>query len=299
MDAQLTTSPPTLPVIDRVVVGFDRSPAAAAALRFASRLASDLDVRIQAVQTWQYPATTVIPGGASRLADRESVDAQVAHEMEVAMADLLQGDGRHVACWVERGPAAPALVRHAHDPSAVLVLGTRELSRSDRVILGSTTHDVLHGSASPVLVVPEHQGPRSLAKLVVGVDGAPGSQEAVLLAGSLALQTGAQVVAVHATDRARDPRPDRAEHSAWVAERLEGAWTVGLAERGVALRTVVTDAEPAAALVAIADDEDADLVVVGRSRRSLAPPWHVGSTTAFLARHAGRPVLVASPSHPA
>ena len=42
--------------------------------------------------------------------------------------------------------------------------------------------------------------------------------------------------------------------------------------------------------------EDADLIVVGRSRRSFGPPWHVGSVAAFLTRHAGRPVLIAPPS---
>jgi nucleotide-binding universal stress UspA family protein len=296
MDAQLTTTPLTLPVIDRVVVGFDRSPTADAALRFGAALARQLGAGIQAVQTWQYPATTVIPGGATRLADRASVDAQVTAEMERAVAELLQGDARVVDCLVERGPAAPALVRHAHGPAALVVLGSRGLSATDRVLLGSTTHDVLHGTVAPVLVVPAGQEPRDLRRIVVGVDGAPGSHEAVLLAGSIALQTGAQIVAVHATDLARHHQTDRAEHTAWVSERLEGPWTGDLAARGVDLRTVVTDAEPTGALVAIADDEDADLIVVGRARRSLAPPWHVGSATAFLTRHAGRPVLIASPA---
>lgn len=296
MDAQLTTTPATLPVIDRVVVGFDPSPAAAAALRFGAGLARELGARIDVVQTWQYPATTVIPGGATRLADRASVDARVAHELDLEVADLLRGDAAAVTCHVERGPAAPALVRHAHEPSTLVVLGNRDLTASDRVLLGSTTHDVLHGTVAPVLVVPQGQEPRPVARVVVGVDGAPGSQEAVRLAGSIALQTGAEVVAVHATDRARHQQADRVEHAAWVAERLGGPWTGDLAGRGVDLRTVVTDAEPTAALAAIADDEDAALVVVGRSRRSLAPPWHVGSAAAFLTRHAGRPVLVASPA---
>jgi nucleotide-binding universal stress UspA family protein len=131
---------------------------------------------------------------------------------------------------------------------------------------------------------------------VVGVDGAPGSREALLLAASLALQTGAHVIAVHATDRARHPQTDRVEHTAWVKERLDGPWTAELTRRGVALRTVVTDAGANGALAAIADDEDADLIVVGRARRSIAPPWHVGSTSAFLTRHAGRSVLLASPA---
>jgi len=229
MDAQLTTTPPTLPVIERVVVGFDCSPSASDALRCGAVLARELGARIEAVQTWQYPATTVIHGGATRLADRASVDAQVTDEMERAVAELLQGDARVVDCRVERGPAAPALVRHAHGPTALVVLGSRDLTATDRVLLGSTTHDVLHGTVAPVLVVPAGQEPRDLQRIVVGVDGAPGSQEAVLLAGSLALQAGAQVVAVHATDQARHHQSDRAEHAAWVAERLEGPWTGDLA----------------------------------------------------------------------
>lgn len=296
MDAQLTTSPPTLPVIERVIVGFDRSPAAAAALRTGAVLARELGARIQAVQTWQYPASTVLPGGASRLKDRAEVDAEVAHEMELAVTDLLGGDAGVVDCHVERGLPARALVRHAHDVHDLVVLGKRDLTASDRVIMGSTTHDVLHGTTAPVLVVPRGQAPRPLTRIVVGVDGAPGSQEALLLAGSFALQSGAQVIAVHATDQARHRQTDRVEHDAWVAEQLEGPWNAGLTERGVDLRTVVTDAEPTAALAAIGDDEDAELIVVGRSRRSLAPPWHVGSVAAFLTHHAGRPVLIASPA---
>lgn len=297
MDAQRTTTTTALPVIERVVVGFDRSPAARAALRVGAALGRTLGARVQVIETWQYPATAVIPGGATRLADRRSVDAEVTDEMERSVAEVLGGDARSVTCTVERGPAAPALVRHSQGHGALVVLGSRGLSASDRVLLGSTTHDVLHGTTAPVLVVPDGPAePETLDRIVVGVDGTPGSQEAVLLATSVALGAAATVVAVHATDRAREARGDRVDHAAWAWEHLSGPWTDTMTGRGIEVRPVVTDAEPRAALAAIADDEDADLIVVGRSRRSLGPPWHVGSVAAFLTRHAGRPVLIAPPS---
>lgn len=71
--------------------------------------------------------------------------------------------------------------------------------------------------------------------------------------------------------------------------RLEERWLAPLRDAGVAYRTRVVDFEPAEGLQRVADDEDADLVVVGSHGHGR---FGVGAVPHKLVGHATRPVVV-------
>jgi nucleotide-binding universal stress UspA family protein len=145
-------------------------------------------------------------------------------------------------------------------------------------------------------------GDQFLGRLLVGVDGSDGSRRAVEWTARLAATTGADVTAVHVLtyDRAllRDLSLDTIRTWRIELQRdLESSWTDPLRAAGVAHRCLlVEDDSPAAGLLAVAERERADLLVVGaRGRGSLAGRV-LGGVSYRLVHHADRPVVVVPPN---
>jgi nucleotide-binding universal stress UspA family protein len=147
-------------------------------------------------------------------------------------------------------------------------------------------------------------GDQFLGKLLVGVDGSGGSRRAVEWTARLAATTGADVIAVHVLtyDRAllRDLTLDTIR--TWRIELrrdLESGWTDPLRAASVVHRCLlVEDESPAAGLLAVAERERADLLVVGaRGRGSLAGRV-LGGVSYRLVHHADRPVVVVPRDRP-
>jgi nucleotide-binding universal stress UspA family protein len=124
-------------------------------------------------------------------------------------------------------------------------------------------------------------------RIVLGVDGSPGARVAVERCAALARSVGAQVVAVHAARR-----PANGSEQAELERRLRDEWCRPLVEDGVETRTIVIDAQPAGALLSIADDCDADLIVVGRRGTGGFEELLLGSVPSQLALYANRPLLI-------
>lgn len=137
-----------------------------------------------------------------------------------------------------------------------------------------------------------------MKRLLIGVDGSPESMAALAWSASLAAGLDATVVAAHVY--AADPA-DRAswdDAHARAGERLEG-WCEPTRAAGVAVEPALLDGEVGPALLAAADEHDADLVVVSR-RGAGGRGWvMVGSAANYVAHHCHRPVAVLPAAVPA
>jgi nucleotide-binding universal stress UspA family protein len=89
-----------------------------------------------------------------------------------------------------------------------------------------------------------------------------------------------------------DPVDTPAHH----AEELETARTL-LSERGLEAETVVATGDPAGAIVMIAEERDADLVVVGTREPGFAERVLRQSVSAEVARRVHRDLLIVHPVH--
>ncbi len=133
--------------------------------------------------------------------------------------------------------------------------------------------------------------------ILVGVDGSPEAGRAMALAGSLAGQLGARVVAVHAVGLL-DVWPEHPENHAarnsheHVKAMLEGPWIEPLVRVGVRPRLILRDGPPSIVLLAVAEEVDADLIVVGSRGSGQASPSALGSTSAKITQRSSRPVVV-------
>lgn len=137
---------------------------------------------------------------------------------------------------------------------------------------------------------------RPVKTILVGVDGTPGSLEAVRWVAGLADAVSATVVMVTAVTPLEDVLRDSIHFSAgnWrqaLRRRMYRDWGQPLRERGVPIRTRLIERHPGAALLMVAEQEGADLIVVGvHQHRTLT-----GRLSSFLSQRATCPVIAVPP----
>lgn len=141
------------------------------------------------------------------------------------------------------------------------------------------------------------------ASLVVGTDGSDTATEAVRQAGALAANLGAKVHLVSAYEpvperRLRDehnrPRPDLE----WMMHPREAVNTTLdearriVAQSGVEVDTHAREGDPADAILDVAEEQDADLIVVGNKGMTGAKRFLLGSVPNKISHHAPCSVMI-------
>lgn len=210
---------------------------------------------------------------------------------------------------VRHGEAADVIRMHAQVLSPnLIVVGTHQRTRIERLRTGSVAERVMLEAAQPVLIVPDRAHavePGAFERIAVAVDFGPASQRGVNLALDLAGRTNGHVTAVHAVPRVswqRSPvtrdedlgqyldrlSQEELTQDAW--RRLERVIPRHLQER-TGLDVRVVEGSPAAAITDVAGDMQADVIVVGVPRRGAVARALFGATAARLLRLASVPVL--------
>lgn len=134
-----------------IVVGFDASPAAAAALDAAADIASRYGEDLVIVYGVEPPAA----GVGEELRSHEAALEEVGRRLTSAAVTRSRERGVAASVMLVRDRPARALVQVAQERGARLIaVGTYGESPLRGAILGSTPHKLLHISPLPVLVVP-------------------------------------------------------------------------------------------------------------------------------------------------
>ena len=283
----------------RIVLGVDGSAAAEQAVVWAARLAALLGAEVVAVHGVGLLEDLHGPseGPAAR---RDRLRDQVA----TWCAGLASCELRIV---VRDGPPVDVLLAVAAEEQAdLVVVGSRGIGAADPArALGSTSLHVLQTARCPVLVVPlptggKTAGPPELRRALVGVDRSAPSLVALHLAADLVETSGGtlSVLEVFEDAPAFPLGPTSAltseaeEHTIERTSALLEADAGAIRERGLAVQVIVRSGEPAATLLEVAEDVDADLVVVGtRGRGDPAEPL-LGSVARRVVNRIRRPTLV-------
>lgn len=131
-------------------------------------------------------------------------------------------------------------------------------------------------------------------RILVGTDGSARAGVAVGWAAELAKESGALLVVASATrpeigGTEHDDQWDAADHRRFL---LEQVWCQPAGDVGVSFEAVAVEGDPRAVLLELADKEQVDLVVVGSHGSGGFLGLGLGSTAAYLAHHAQRPLAV-------
>jgi nucleotide-binding universal stress UspA family protein len=147
-------------------------------------------------------------------------------------------------------------------------------------------------------------GHAGIRRIVVGVDGSKHAEAALEWAIRMAKGMGSEVVAVlgiappvYFDTGYMSTVPPVQFDPEWRAEmkkEFEGSWTAPLRDAGVKFRTIMEDGRPASVIAKVAEDEDADVIVLGRRGRGGVAELVLGSVSHELVLHSKRPVLLIS-----
>ena len=212
----------------------------------------------------------------------------------VAAAEHLEERGVPVTRHVESGLVPERIVDTADELDAdEIVVGGRKRSGVQKVLLGSTTQDVLLSTERPVTITGTDVtiGDR-IDRLLVPVDRDTGRarHQAEYVAGLPGVTDGVEVTVLYVfrhQDYTGSPPHEFAEVDAAVAaaDYLE--------ERGVAVERVAVGGEVTRKIVDRASDLDVDGIVVGGRKRSGLQKVLMGSTATDVILSVERPVTLA------
>ena len=206
--------------------------------------------------------------------------------------------GVRARTFEQHGDPADTIVLHAEARNAdLIVMGTEPRTGWIRWPRRSVAERVLRRTSRPTLVVrtDETTPASTFTNVLVAVDRAAAASALVDAAARIAAGDRERLTVVHAVaglesdadvrNRARWVVP---EYRRFMLERAQRQLEGTMRPLGVTSDLRVTAGPPAAAIGAQAADVDADLIVVGKSRR----PAHLGSTVARLLRRTARPLLI-------
>lgn len=163
----------------------------------------------------------------------------------------------------------------------VVVMGARNTTQLERTLFGSNTSSVIRHAGLPVLTIPAEARYRNPSRIVLADDGGPVDRTALKLLLDIARWSRSEVKIVHVVPEIRQDE-ETSEPSGY--DTLLG---------GVphSYHTVSGD-NVLVALNDLADQSDADLVVVVHRQRGLLEQFFHHSMAADLALHTHIPMLV-------
>lgn len=133
-------------------------------------------------------------------------------------------------------------------------------------------------------------------RIVVAVDGSAGSARALEWAAALASDLGAEVVAVHALGLLDELEPGTKvpaqAHREQIRRLFEDEWCAVLDTEEVETRRLLRDGAAVRVLLTVADEVNADLIVLGSRGLGGYPDLLLGSTSTQVAQQSHRPVAI-------
>lgn len=210
-------------------------------------------------------------------------------------------DGLQWNVEVEYGRPSDEIARKARDCDAqLIVIGLVHHSIVDRVLDGDTALEVVRQSRAPVLLATA-EWKELPTRAVVAVDFSPQSMHAAR-AGLRLLSSGATVVLAHVRPRLTvyDEMGVWEEEYEDAAARELSKFSDALnAPKGVQVEQVVLSGSASGAVLALADKNDAQLIVAGTRGAGLMQRLLLGSVATRLMHHATRSILIVpDPSSP-
>jgi nucleotide-binding universal stress UspA family protein len=197
-----------------------------------------------------------------------------------------------------------AIVAYASAVGADLItIATHGRSGFKRFVLGSVAEKVLRTSPCSVLVVPPHasdavpRAPVAYQRIICALDFSTVSAHTLEVAAALAAEAGGRVTAVHIVEIPvqldDQPTPALPEYRAMCfeqARRCMRTLTAALPPT-VGVAPLLLAGKPAREILQLADDQHADLIVMGVQGRGAIDRMLFGSVTQQVVRQAACPVL--------
>jgi nucleotide-binding universal stress UspA family protein len=278
-----------------ICVGVDASWQNSGALDWALREAQLRDLPVHAVHVVEdkQPNGPFFSGpGVGTAAKRLVADAE----------DYLAGHDETVghSAGVLTGKPASTLVKAARS-AEMLVVGRHGTGALTRLLIGSTAEAISHLSEGPVVIVPDRWQPQYAgAPVVVGVDEDEQTGSALEFAAQAAAERNAPLLLIRVWDLPAMYTWDAAsitdQYDGWLEEKdqqlqaIADQWRLKYPKLTIVAET--RRGHPVAGLIAAAEENKAELLVLGGRRHNRLASALLGSTARGVLHHAPCPVAV-------
>jgi nucleotide-binding universal stress UspA family protein len=303
----------------QLLIAYDGSSSAQAALRTAGRLIPGAEARVLTVYGSPFSFDQVLLVAAVPTPEvRKGVDVLAREAMQEARSTAEQGSRLAAASGLQANAASIEEDRHAwhavlaeadaHDVD-LIVSGTRGRGAFARALLGTTSTGLLHNTHRPLLIVPEDEGGRD-GPVVLAYDGSDDAREAIAVTSRLLERRSAVVMHVWespaqhtlsggaiSASRLGEIRKMTTDFDAMLASAAAATVEEGAAlARGTGLQATGEALESSVGIwrtvSSAAGERNAALLVVGARGRGRAASSVIGSVSAGLVHNVQMPTLV-------
>jgi len=282
--------------MDSMLIGVDGSEDSRVALRWAIHVANELGLRLKVIQAWQYPSDAILSIGRIELPPPDQAEEHLGSQLRQLVDHEVGADPERIDIEVARGPAAGVLLRAIDADTRMAVVGSRGLGGFKGLLLGSVSRQIIEHAACPVTVV----GPTVLADpvrletIVVAIDGSTHAAQALRFTAEIAPLVAAKVVVAHAIPPTTSDQREVGEPQRRLDARrdLVEEWCGPLRQAGIDHQIVVVEGDARSALLEVAYDRQADLLVVGSRGLGPVAKLMLGSVASSLAHHGDLPVTI-------
>lgn len=289
--------------VQSIVVAVDFSGPSQAATARASWLAERCHASVHVVHSARLPVPVISHEFAIPGPEWETIRSAAQTQVDAIAADLKKR-GLDATAEVSREIAVDAILSAATKHNAdLIVMGSHGHTGLSHLMLGSVAERTLRGATVPVLVVKEEKAKaaKAIGRIVFATDFSAHAGAAAELAVGFAKALGASVEICHVQSMQTQPwmSIEPPPPSDWVeALRREASERVQevLAEftkAGVEARTHLIEDTPSLAIPALAEELQADLIVMGTRGHSGLRHVLLGSVAERTVRMATCSVLTA------
>jgi nucleotide-binding universal stress UspA family protein len=288
-----------------VLVATDLSEAADEAIRQGSAIAAEGGGKLVVchVVHESLRSAPLFPQGVQ--ADMEAVLSNEQRAAAAVEERVIAITGREAGTFevqISAGSADAEVLNVAEEIGAILIVtGSRGHSGIRRLLLGSVAERIARYAHCPVLIARKHE---PTGRIIAATDLSSIAEIAVRLAGEMAARRGAQLIVLHSLDMVPSaalgatvpfgglpviPPPELVAQARAAADEA----LVGVLDRAsVKGERHVTEGDAASAILRMADQNGADMIVVGTHGRTGLARVALGSVAEKVVRGAHCSVLV-------
>jgi nucleotide-binding universal stress UspA family protein len=285
-------------LFSRILVGIDDSDASNDAVVLAARLAREHAGQLMLAHSvnWMPIVTQMVASGT--IVDTSPMVDDLKQEGEallVRAVETARQAGVEAQQFIRDGEPTDRLLELAAETHcSAIVLGMHGRGMLEGMFTGSVMEGVLRASTIPVLtvrsgLVPAAPARRCFERILVGIDDSEPSEAAVATVLDLPPEDRAHVY-FYSVAGSGDGRHEQ-------AERIVGKALAAADARGVAAKGRAVAGNPVEALLAAAQETQADLIVLGSHGRRGLQRLFLGSVAEHVVRNAPLPVLVVRTAH--